>query len=74
MGNLVSDTVSNFRDNFIIMLTADILSHPDLDFKACVNNLILVGGHVSCICCMASPLTWRLAAHTPNIDSTLTTQ
>ena len=34
MGNLVSAWVSNFRDNFIIMLTADILGHPDLDFKA----------------------------------------
>ena len=73
MGNLVSTWLSNFRDNFIIMLTVDILGHPDLDFKKCVD-LMLVGGHVSCICCMAAPLTWRLAAHTPNIDSTLTTQ
>ena len=46
MGNLVSACLSNFRDNFIIMLTVDILCHPDLDFKACVNNLMLVGGHV----------------------------
>ena len=74
MGNLASVRVSNFWDNFIIMLTVDILGHPDLDFKTCVNNLMLVSGHVSCICCMAAPLTWRLAALTPNIDSILTTQ
>ena len=28
MGNFVTAKVSNFRDNFIIMLTVDILGHP----------------------------------------------